>query len=224
MQNLDGGAAVDERILDQVHLSKAALSEQPNHAVISKELADFHCHFCAGQDVTPVRVGDKIISGPIGALSHTGLVKFELAITLQKPAVPTNLGRACRACVGGGKISWVGLCLTASTHQTHEESLSFGWRSGATMEWRLVRMNPRPWIGKRARWRQSRCLLPVVPAQRHLMSVGAVPSIKTSSMTNQASRASSTVPVLPAAGRLSLGVATPRSLGVAAAVNRVTTP
>jgi len=67
VQDLDGGTAVDERILDQVHLPKAALTEQPNHTVISKELADFHYHVRVERDVAPVRVGDKIISGLVSA-------------------------------------------------------------------------------------------------------------------------------------------------------------
>src|ERR1039457_5079975 len=63
VQDLDGGAAVDERILDKVDLSKAAFPEQPNHTVVSKELAYFHRHFRAGRNVTPIRVADKRIPG-----------------------------------------------------------------------------------------------------------------------------------------------------------------
>ena len=42
VKDFDSSATLDQRILDEIHLAKAALSEQPNHAVISKELADFH--------------------------------------------------------------------------------------------------------------------------------------------------------------------------------------
>jgi len=44
VQNLDGCAAIKQRVFGQVHLPKAALAEQPNDAVIAKGLACLQRH------------------------------------------------------------------------------------------------------------------------------------------------------------------------------------
>jgi hypothetical protein len=44
MQNLRGGTALDQRVLDKVHLPEATLAEQPDHIVITDTLASLQCH------------------------------------------------------------------------------------------------------------------------------------------------------------------------------------
>ncbi len=44
VQDLDGRAPLDERILGQVHLSEPAFAQQSDDAVVAKELACFERH------------------------------------------------------------------------------------------------------------------------------------------------------------------------------------
>jgi hypothetical protein len=48
VQDLDGGATLDERVLGKIHLPEPAFAEQPDDAVIAKELACLQRHAFSG--------------------------------------------------------------------------------------------------------------------------------------------------------------------------------